>query len=529
MKILSASQMRRVEQKCDERGIPSSALMENAGRAVAEETRRLLSPAPMKAVVLVGPGNNGGDGEVAARYLKGWGFNVTVCLTSRRPQDDPNLALVKDARVPVIDCSQDDASLSGLQVELGSANAVLDCVFGTGFKTAGGDGTSRAVGARLASIFDMVRLMRKKRRDLLVLAVDLPSGLDADTASVDPACLAADVTMVLGYPKPGLFSSPGSECSGRIRMLDIGIPGGLVEDSVGEMLTDDMVRAVLPHRPRVSCKGTFGKVMVVAGSVEYAGAAYLSCAGAVRSGAGLVTLAAPERLLTIITRPVEATCLPLPGGVTGEPDRGGPAAVIRRGLAGYQVLLIGPGLSRRPESASLVRSLLFGRKKLECSRVIDADALNILAAMGARSPIWRRLPDDAILTPHPGEMARLTGSPVADIQHDRIEAARRAAQYWHKTVVLKGAYTVVADPDGKVMVAPFANASLASAGTGDVLSGAIAGLAAQGLPLFDAAVAGVYVHGRAGELLSRRCGDAGTTATDLLAEFPLAIKEIKAG
>jgi ADP-dependent NAD(P)H-hydrate dehydratase / NAD(P)H-hydrate epimerase len=527
MKILSASQMRRVEQRCAERGIPSSVLTENAGRAVAAETRRLLGPVHQKVLVLVGPGNNGGDGEVAARYLKGWGFDVTVCLTARRPLDDPNLALVKEARVPVIEFAQEDVPLSALQEELASASAVLDCVFGTGFKPATGASPGRAIGPRIASLFGLVGRIRKQRREFRVLAVDLPSGLDADTAVVDPASLFADVTMVLGYPKPGLFSSPGAECAGRLTVLDIGIPAGLVEDSIGEMLTDDMVRTILPQRPAVSSKGTFGKVMVVAGSLEYAGAAYLSCSGALRSGAGLVTLAVPESLVSVITRPVEATCLPLPDAVKGR--AAGPAAVIRRGLAGYEVLLIGPGLGRQTHATGLVHSLLFGRKRLECSSVIDADALNILAAMGARSPIWRRLADDAILTPHPGEMARLTGSSVSDVQRDRIGVARESARDWHKTVVLKGAYTVVVGPEGKVMVVPFANASLASAGTGDVLSGAIAGFVAQGLSLFDAAVAGVYVHGKAGELLGRRSGDAGTTATDLLADLPLAIREIKAG
>jgi hydroxyethylthiazole kinase-like uncharacterized protein yjeF len=359
------------------------------------------------------------------------------------------------------------------------------------------------------------------------VALDLPSGMDADTGAVDPACLHADDTIVLGYPKPGLFNIPGGDRVGRMRVVDIGIPAGLVEHSVAELANDDWVESILPLRPIVSNKGSFGKVMVVAGSVSFTGAAYLACSGALRVGAGLVTLAAPSSLQgALAAKLTEATHLPLPESAPGETVPGA-AAIVRRGLDGYGVLLIGPGLGQGPSPTRLVKSLLMGQGRVTLPLVIDADGLNILAGQSPRGGVWRRLTDDAILTPHPGEMARLTGTDVSEIQRNRMGVARSMAGAWHKTIVLKGAYTVVAAPDGRIVVSPFANPALASGGTGDVLAGAIAGFVAQGRPLFEAAVAGVYVHGRAGDLVSRKLGDAGAVASDLLSELPLAIRGIK--
>ncbi len=520
MRIVTIRQMKQLEQECAGRGIPTSLLMENAGRAVAEAVGNILGGAGRTVLVLVGPGNNGGDGLVAARYLHDRGNNVCVYLLQPRSPDDPNLALVLERHVEMVEAGQ-DGGLVRLGERLRSADAVLDAVFGTGMR--------RTISGSTAGVLVRVGEEKVRRRKMSIVALDVPSGMDADTGAADPTCLYADVTVVLGYPKPGLFNVPGADRVGRISVVDIGIPPGLDGDGVAELAAEDWVRSVLPSRPVVSNKGTFGKLMVVAGSVNYTGAAFLACTGALRVGVGLVTLAAPISLhAALASKLTESTHLPLPESGPGEVAASA-AAALRRGLGGYEALLIGPGLGQGPSATRLVKSLLLGKGKAQVACVIDADGLNILAAERGQGVVWRRLVDDAILTPHPGEMSRLTGIGVSEIQRDRIGVARTMAVKWHKTVVLKGAYTVVAASDGRVVVSPFANPALASAGTGDVLAGAIAGLVAQGMPLFEAAAAGVYVHGKAGDLTSGKLGDAGAIASDLLPELPLAIREIKRG
>jgi hydroxyethylthiazole kinase-like uncharacterized protein yjeF len=514
MRIMTTLQMRQVEQMCVLGGVPTGVLMENAGRAVAEALR----DAGRTVLVLVGPGNNGGDGLVAARYLHDWGNQV--CLYSLRPRgpDDPNLLLVRERRMDIVAVSQ-DGGLARLEEALRSADFVLDAVFGTGVR--------RPISGDIARVFVRVREAKARRPKMRIVALDLPSGMDADTGVADPFCLAADETIVLGFLKPGLFNVPGADLVGRMKVVDIGVPPGLDQGGVAEMASPDFVRSVLPARSLASNKGTFGRVMVVAGSMHFPGAAYLACMGALRVGAGLVTLAAPASLQPVVaSKLTEATHLPLPESGPGE-SAAGAAATVRRGLPGYSVLLVGPGLGQGPAAVSLVKGILVGRARAQIPCVIDADGLNIVAGARGQSDLWRRLADDAILTPHPGEMSRLVGCDVGEVQRDRIGIARTMARQRHKTVVLKGAYTVVAAPDGRVLVSPFANAGLASGGTGDVLAGAIAGLVAQGTSLFEAAAAGVYVHGMAGELASRKLGDAGVIASDILTELPLAIKGIK--
>ncbi len=525
MKILSIDQMRRLEKRCADNGIESNALMENAGRAIAEEARHLAGPPPKSILVLIGPGNNGGDGEVASRYLKGWGYGVVLYLAASRAEPDLNFLLAQEAGVQSISY-EDDPTLSRLEEVVRSASLVIDSVYGTGFRVSGQP--SRQISERIAAILTTVADARKHRQGLLILSADVPSGVDADTGEIDRSCLAVDESVVLGYPKPGLFVGEASQKAGRLRIVDIGIPDHLATESVAELMTEDQIRPLLPWRPLVSNKGTFGKVLVVAGSVNYVGAAYLACAGAARSGAGLVTLAAPESLNFLsAAKPVEATFLPLP--VSGARSSADGPGVVRKSLRGYDCLLIGPGLGQGEFATNLIKSLLLARTRIGTKCVIDADGLTTVARLSTKVDVWRRLSADAILTPHPGEMSKLTGLDIDEVQRERLEIAAKMASIWGKTVVLKGAYTVVASPQGRVTISPFANPALASGGTGDVLAGVIAGLIAQGLPLFDAAMVGVFLHGKAGELVSRRLGDTGAIATDLLPELPVAIKEIKAG
>ncbi|HIE17044.1 MAG TPA: NAD(P)H-hydrate dehydratase, partial [Dehalococcoidia bacterium] len=355
----------------------------------------------------------------------------------------------------------------------------------------------------------------------------VPSGLDSDTGAVDPSCPFADATITLGYPKPGLFNFPGADRAGRVIIADIGIPPSLAENIKTELITEDWARAVLPKRPASANKGTFGRVLVVAGSINYIGAAYLACMGAARAGAGLVTLSTALSLQAILAAKLtEVTYASLPEAETGV-IAAEAAPVLQQLAPGYQVLLVGCGLGQKAQVVEFIKSVLFGLPPHSAPTfVLDADALNTLAQI---SNWWQKLPQDAILTPHPGEMARLVHSSVEEVQRQRLEIARKSAVEWQKVVVLKGAYTVVAASDGRAAISQVANPGLASAGTGDVLTGVIAGLAAQGLSLYDAAVCGVYLHGQAAEMVRWEMGDAGMLASDLLPVLPKVIMKLKQG
>jgi len=516
VKIVTANQMRQIEEDCTRIGISVSVLMENAGKAVAEEVRKILGIIDQRRIlILIGPGNNGGDGLVAARYLHDWGARVSLYLLGQRPADDPNFKLSQERGITYIDITQDE-NLDKLNELLLSTDTIIDALFGTG--------KSRPLRGVFLRALDTVGRAKKKQPDLGIIALDLPSGLDADTGAVDPACLYADYTITLGFPKPGLFNSPGKERVGKLTVVDIGIPSYLAERIKSELLTRDWARSVLPRRPLEANKGTFGRVLVVAGSINYIGAAYLACSGAIRIGAGLVTLATPVSLQPILaSKLTEVTYLPLPESRSGIVSPGA-AKLIHQQLNQYDVLLLGCGLGQSQSAIRFISTTLLRGEVTLPPLVLDADALNTLAKI---PDWWLQLVSDAILTPHPGEMARLVGVSVDEVQQDRQEMAKRVSLDWKKTVVLKGAYTVIATSDGQSRISPTANPGLASAGTGDVLSGAIAGLLAQGLSLFDAAALGVYLHAEAGEMVRAKLGDTGMIATDLLPALPQVIKQLR--
>lgn len=518
MKLVTAARMREIEERCVKSGLPTDKLMENAGLAVALEMKKRLGEVRGKNIlVLVGPGNNGGDGLVAARHLHSWG--ALVCLYLSSPRSDGNYKITQEKGIPSHLATQ-DRDLSHLKGWLPSAEVVLDALFGTG-KTRPLEGAPR-------EILEMVRQERGARK-LFLLALDLPSGLNPDTGAADPACLASDLTITLGYAKPGLFTFPGAEKAGEVVVADIGIPPSLGDEIRTELITSQWAKSVLPRRLKEANKGTFGKVLVVAGSINYIGAAYLACTGAARVGVGLVTLATPRSLQPILAAKLtEVTYAPLP---ESEPGVLAPTAAseLSDWLPKYDVLLLGCGLGQSQGARGLVESLfLDGKLKAPPALILDADALNALAQIPRW---WEKLPQDAILTPHPGEMARLRGRPdrigVEEVQSDRLGVALEAAALWHKTLVLKGAYTVVASPSGEAKICPVANPGLASAGTGDVLAGAIAGLVAQGLALFPAAALGVFLHAQAGEFVKAELGDTGMLASDLLPALPRVIKNLK--
>jgi NAD(P)H-hydrate epimerase len=515
MKILTIEQMQQIEKECAKIGLPPDVLMENAGKAVAEETKRILGTIDNQhIIILVGPGNNGGDGLVAARYLHEWGAKVSIYLCHPRPTNDSNLKLVQQ-QIIHIEAARDE-NLGRLNELLSSADIVIDALFGTG--------KTRPLQGIFPQVLNTVSKAKRNRPNIHITALDLPSGLNADSGAVDPTCLYADNTITLGLPKSGLFKFPGAERTGKITVADIGIPPHLVGPIANELITDRWAKTTLPKRPLNANKGSFGRVLAVTGSVNYIGAAYLACSGAIRVGTGLVTLAIANSLLPALTpKLTEVTYLPLPeshrGIITSEAIK-----LIRQQCKNYNVLLLGCGMGQSQSTIRFLTTTLLKEGLALPSLVLDADALNTLAQI---PNWWQRLTDDAILTPHPGEMSRLAEISVDEVQSDRVGIALKAAEEWHKTIVLKGAYTVIATPDGKNRISPIANPGLASAGTGDVLSGVIAGLLAQGLSLSDAASLGVYLHGKAGEIVKTRIGNTGMIASDLLPILPLVIKQLK--
>lgn len=536
-KIVTIAEMRAIEAAADRAGVTFAAMMENAGRAVAEAIlARLDDLTAHKILVLCGSGNNGGDGLVAAHYLSNAGARVTV-YTARAPDEaDPKVRRLREKSVFLADADNDQRGRV-LHNLLSSATVVVDAVFGTGARFPLG-------GASAELLKEAGSALRARVPRPFVAAVDCPSGLNCDTGALDPLSFPADLTVTFAAAKRGHFTFPAADALGELVIADIGLPADLPEAQVGvELAAAEAVRGLLPRRPRDAHKGTFGRALVVAGSVAYTGAAYLAGAAAYRVGAGLVTLAVPEPLHPILAGQLpEATWLTLPDD-DGALDSGG-AELVTQELDKVSALLIGPGFGTAAGAGRFLDGLLvqaagprrrpFGFAGGAASEappaarfppvVVDADGLRLLA----RLDDWpRRLPPGAVLTPHPGEMAALTGVDKDTLQADRIGAAQKYAAEWGHVVVLKGAFTVIAAPDGRATLLPFATPALARAGTGDVLAGAIVGLMAQGVGPYEAAVAGGYLHGRAGELAARALGTpAAVIAGDVLDGLIEALAEM---
>ncbi len=518
MKVVTADQMRNIDRAAAEAGITTEFLMENAGRSVAEETRVFTGSVIGKLVLAIaGPGNNGGDTLVAARFLQDRGSEVQLYLLSTRTANDKNLAMANKQGIPV-NYLDKDANFKKFKGLLSRADIVIDGILGTG--------KARPIEGNFSQVLIHINKEKQARPELIVVAVDIPTGLNADTGEIDPNCLQADLTVTLGLPKPGLYNFPGAERAGTVVITDIGIPPELSKDIPVELITLSWARSVLPVRPASANKGTFGRVLAVVGSENYIGAAYLACMGAARVGAGVVTLSTAKSLQPILaSKLTEITYAPLPESDKGIVSGNASDAILTI-LSYYKVLLMGCGLGQHPQTREFVKGILFNLPAKPPVIVLDADALNILSE---EDKWWKKLPTNTILTPHAGEMARLTGKSIEEVQRDRLTSAREAARQWGKVIVLKGAYSVIAEPGGTVNICDMANAGLASAGTGDVLAGAIAGLAGQNIALCRAAALGVYLHAKAGEMVRDELGDTGMLAGDLLPALPRVIKELRSG
>ena len=513
MKLLTAAEMRELDRRTiEEIGIPGAVLMENAGRGAAEILcRRYAALAPGPVLVLAGKGNNGGDGYVIARWLRQWGWQAkTIVLASVEQiggDAGGNLHALLQCGGEVVFAPDETALGEALAAQTG-ARLLVDALLGTGLAS--------PVQGLYARVIDWIGAT-----GVPVLAVDIPSGIDASTGALLGRAVSADCTVTFGAAKVGTAVHPGAAHAGEVVVVDIGIPAHLFAGcgDAHRLIDGAEVHHLLHPRPVAGHKGTFGHLLVLGGSIGKTGAATMTAEGGLRVGAGLVTVACPAPVQQVLAvKLTEAMTVPLPA-VDGA--FAASAFDSMPGLwAGKTALALGPGIGQTGGAFALARQVL---RQCPLPLVVDADGLNALAE---EVDLLRTRPAATILTPHPGEMARLCGSSVAAVESDRIGCAQAFACQYAVVLVLKGARTVTAFPDGRVRINASGNPGMASGGMGDILTGIVGGLLAQGLPAEEAAFLGVWLHGRAADRLLPMLGDAGILATDLLREIPAVRKEI---
>ena len=514
MKLVTAKEMKALDvQAQNDYAMPGILLMDNAAQAVAEAVHEALTALEGERVVIFcGGGNNGGDGLGAARWLQSYGvsvraFIVGAALDAVQGDAAMELAMFTKAggRVEALS-TEDDWVLAELAAS--KADVLVDALLGTGFH-----------GELEGDVLRACELLNKSEK--YILAVDVPTGVNADNGAVSENAVRADHTVTMALVKTGLLLYPGREYCGDIELADISMPVKLEEyQSDKYRLTDEIVRELLPLRKANAHKGDAGRVVICAGSPGYTGAAALASDAAVKAGAGLVSLYTPlssrDVLAIKLTEVMVHGLLERMPGILG----GGAASDVASSAEAADVLAIGPGLGTSESTQEAVRTIL---QKITTPVVIDADALTALAG---HTEILAAMQAQKVLTPHPGEMARLTGLEIAEIEADRINVAKKYAEEWQAIVVLKGAPTVIGCPNGTVYVNSTGNSSLATGGSGDVLTGIIAGLAAQEISLQEAAICGVYLHGLAAELTGI---DIGLAAGELAALLPQAREQVLYG
>lgn len=532
LKIASVEQMRRIEAAADASGLSYDQMMQNAGRATAVRAMAVLAGREnARVTVLVGSGNNGGDGLVAGRIIaQESSAAVRFYLLKKRDANDPNLKAVREAGLLIAD-AEDDQRYRVLHHMVSSADLLIDALFGIGIRLPVGSDAAKILQS-IQRTFNEFQADEPEipiitpslpsptvRRIPYVLAVDCPSGLDCDTGALDKNTIPADETITYIAAKPGLLTFPGAGAVGKLTVSTIGVPGNLPELKTEKRFLVDgaAIRERLPQRPLNSHKGTYGRALIVAGSGNYIGAPGMAAAAAYRVGAGLVTVAAPPNIVNILSGGLyEPTWIPLPSD--------GAAKLIREELKSVNALLIGPGWGRENTTRELFISLLNEKSEHFPPLIVDADGLNLLSEI---ENWWLLLPKNTVITPHPGEMSRLCKTDTATVQANRWTLAAEKAVEWGIVVLLKGAHTLIAHPDGQIAALPFKTDALAKAGTGDVLSGIIVGLLAQRLSPFDAAVVGGYLHGLAGELAAQQGSTRSVLAGDVIDSLGAAYRQIE--
>ncbi len=522
MRILTADEMRRVDRRAiEEIGIPSMVLMENASIGVADAVAESFADAETVAI-LCGPGNNGGDGLALARHLdaRGYGLRVFLVATGSRkrntarssqPRGDAaaQLEILRRSGLPVetVDGSTD---LGPVITACAGCDLIVDALFGTGL--------TRPLAGHFARLVEHLNALERP-----ILAVDLPSGLDGSRAQPPGPHLTAELTVTFAAPKVAHVFSPAADAAGKVVVTDLGIPPYLVDEAPGDLhllLGRELAAWLAPRAPGAH-KGDFGHALLVAGSPGKAGAVILAAQAAVRGGAGLVTAAVPAPILGVVDGgSLESMTLALPAGPEGGLGAGAAAAVLAA-AAGKRAVALGPGLGLAAETVAAVRRLV---RELPLPSVLDADALNALAG---HLDVLKARDAETVLTPHPGEMARLLDTTTAEVEADRVAAARRAAAESGAVVILKGHRTLVADGSGAVYVNPTGNPGMASGGSGDVLTGLVAALLAQGYDALAAAQLGVYLHGLAADLAIEDVAPEALRAGDQIEYLPRAFDRLR--
>ncbi len=537
MLIATVEQMRALEKRADESGHTYARMMELAGTGIADfvDTRFYMEfeeEADRTILGLVGSGNNGGDTLIALEELQSKGWKTRAYLVKERDSDDSLVAEYIEAGGSLAKIS-DDAKLATLKKWCGNTQFLLDGILGTGARLPLDD-----------SLRSVLKAVNKFESGMVILAVDCPSGIDCSTGQVSPETLHCDYTLSMAAVKTGLLSFPAYEYCGNLVNISIGFDKNLPgwENELHEIITPIKVAGMLPKRPLDAHKGTFGTAMITAGSINYTGAVLLAAEAAYRSGAGLVRAAIPGMIHSAIAGQIpEVTWLLLPheSGVIAEAG----AEVILKHLDKVTAMLIGPGLETEETTRHFIKRLFTQQGKKGKGSVIgfvptepeeagskspaklpplviDAEGLRILADI---PEWWKLIPAGCILTPHPGEMAALTGLSVKEVQEKRLDLALHFAKEWNQIVILKGALTVIATPDGHASISTCANPSLARAGSGDLLAGLITGFLAQGVKPVDAARLGVWIHGNCGDLASEDVDPAAILPSDLVSQIPASI------
>lgn len=536
IKVCTVEQIRQIEANADAAGYSYDTMMQTAGRAVAHRimhhVQRLTDPAEARVTFLIGAGNNGGDGLVAARIVSEE-TNALVRLYLLKRRDDPIFEAAQ-ARGLFIAHAEDDQRYRLLTNLIASAHIVVDALFGIGIEPPLRDTAAKLLREVTQALdlrddppedraINLLELAPRQARPVII-AVDCPSGIDCDTGEVDRNTPTAAETVTFIAAKPGLFSFPGAAHVGDLIVAPLGIPANTepLKSTLRIVIDADTARDMLPPRPADGHKGTFGTAVVVAGSKQYVGAVGLAAQGVYRAGAGYVRVAAPREVVSALApQMLEVTWTPLDvlqGSLS--PDA---VSDVRQAAENAAALLFGPGMGGDDSVRAFVEALLNSGELPPL--VIDADGLNHLVNI---DQWWAKLPAETVLTPHPGEMARLTGRSTGYVQANRWEVVAESAQKWNAVVVLKGAHTLIAHPDGRVAVLPVKTSALATAGTGDVLAGMITGLRAQGTAAFDAAAAGAFLHATAGLIAAEQIGsERAVVAGDVLATVGQAFRRIR--
>lgn len=514
MKVVTSQQMREIDRKAiEENNLFGLILMENAGLRIFQNLKKIYADLRLKKVIIfAGSGNNGGDGFVVARHLYNYGVKVKVFLLAPfnkiKGEAGENLNIIDKMGVELIET--ETTKFEEIQEAVQNYDLIIDAILGTGLQ-------GRVTGLK-AKIIDLVNVAGKE-----VVAIDVPSGLDADTGKLEGPCIKATHTITLALPKIGLLLFPGASYAGKVTVEDIGIPSCLLKNNKikTNMVTREIVKSLLPFRATYSHKGSFGKVLILAGSVGMTGAAYLASEAAMRSGAGIVVLGIPRSLNPIMeVKLTEVMTLPL--AETEKQSLGEDVEeTILKLMKDFSVLGMGPGISLELETQRLVRKII---EKSNIPLVVDADAIY---AISKDTNILKKIKVPMVITPHPGEMAKLVNKDTDYILNNQLDITREIAQEFGIVVVLKGARTIIANKEGEAYINVGDNSGMATGGSGDVLTGIICSLIAQGANNFSAAIAGVYIHSLAGDLARDIKGERGMIAGDILSQVPQAFLNIE--